>query len=136
MAHFVKRFKDTPYEDIRREARFQRKAAQIGISPQVIRCTKHTIVMEHMNRPSIAEQYGKDIEDVPEWIQEEILGIVFTLYSMGIEYLDVTPYNFIEKDGTVYIIDFGHARNVSDYLDDYLDDIFANWKLKWNPEFA
>jgi tRNA A-37 threonylcarbamoyl transferase component Bud32 len=55
---------------------------------------------------------------------------------MGIEYLDVTPYNFIEKDGTVYIIDFGHARNVSDYLDDYLDDIFANWKLKWNPEFA
>jgi tRNA A-37 threonylcarbamoyl transferase component Bud32 len=136
MTNFIKRFKNTPYEDIRREARFQRKAAELGLSPRVIRCNKNSIIMENLNKPCIADQYGDNIDDIPEWIQEEILAILFTLYLIGIEYVDVTPYNFIEKDNKIWIIDFGHARNVPDYVDDYIDDLFANWKLKWNSDFA
>lgn len=134
---FVKRFPNTPYEEIRREARLQRRAAAIGLSPKVIRCTETTIVMENVGAPCLAEVYGDSIDNIPEWIKEEILDLLYTLYTVArIEYIDVTPYNFIEKDGVVWIIDFGHAREVSAEVDPYLDEIMAEWSLtKWNPEF-
>jgi serine/threonine-protein kinase RIO1 len=82
--------------------------------------------------------YGDTIGDIPEWIQEAILDILYALYTVAkIEYIDVTPYNFIERDGVVWIIDFGHAKDVADEMDPYLDEVFASWNLsKWNPEFA
>jgi tRNA A-37 threonylcarbamoyl transferase component Bud32 len=135
---FIKRFPNTPYEEIRREARLQRRAAALGISPNVKRCTTFTIVMENLNTPCLAEMYGDRIDDIPEWIREEILDILYALYTVAkIEYIDVTPYNFIERDGVVWIIDFGHAHDVSGEMDPYLDEVFATWNLsKWNPEFA
>jgi RIO-like serine/threonine protein kinase len=93
--------------------------------------------MEDLATPSIADVYGDSIDHLPEWIREEILGILYSLYTIGnIEYIDVTPYNFIEKDGVVWIIDFGHARECQEEINPYLDELFANWSLtKWNPEF-
>lgn len=134
---FVKRFSNTPYEAIRREARFQRRAAAIGLSPKVIRCTETTIVMDHVGAPCLADVYGDLMDDIPDWIQEEILDILYTLYTATqIEYIDVTPYNFIEKDGVVWVIDFGHARDASPDLDPYLDEVIADWSLTtWNPAF-
>lgn len=134
---FVKRFQDTPYESIRREARLQRRAAAMGLSPKVIRCTESTIVMEDLKTPCLAEVYGDTIDDIPDWIKEDILDILYTLRTVGkIEYIDVTPYNFIEKDGVVWIIDFGHARDAGPEIDPYLDELFASWTLtKWNPDF-
>lgn len=140
MKSFIKRFNaNVPYEEIRREARLQRRAAAIGISPRVIRCTQNTIAMENMREECIADKYGEDIDDIPEWIKEDIMDILYLLYSViGIEYIDVTPYNFIEKHGVIWIIDFGHAKDADDYeIDPYLDQVFADWKLtKWNTEFA
>jgi RIO-like serine/threonine protein kinase len=136
---YIKRFPDsTPYSEIRREARLQRLSASIGLSPKVIRCTANTIVMKALNTPCLADVYGDTVEDLPEWIREEILGILYTLYvTLGIEYIDVTPYNFIEVDGIVWIIDFGHAREKREEIHPYLDEIFANWEIvKWNPDFA
>ena len=136
---FVKRFSpNTPYEEIRREARLQRVAAGMGLAPRITRCTKTAIVMENLNAPSLAEVYGDDPEDVPLWIRDDILDILYTLYTVAeIEYIDVTPYNFIERDGVVWIIDFGHAQRRSGDIDPYLDEIFANWSItKWNSEFA
>lgn len=135
---FIKRFPNTPYEEIRREARLQRRAAALGISPKVKRCTMSTIVMEDLKTPCLAEMYGDSIDDIPEWIRDDILDILYTLYTIGkIEYIDVTPYNFIERDGVVWIIDFGHAKDVTPEMDPYLDELFATWNLsKWNPEFA
>lgn len=134
---FVKRFENTPYEAIRQEARLQRRASALGLAPRVIRCTQSTIVMEHLDAPCLAEVYGDSIDDVPEWIKEEILDILYALRTIeNIEYIDVTPYNFIEKDGVVWIIDFGHASPVSETPDEYLDEILAEWKIrKWNPVF-
>jgi RIO-like serine/threonine protein kinase len=136
---FIKRFdSNTPYQEIRREARLQRISAGLGLSPAVIRCCATSIVMENMNAPSLAQVYGDDPEDIPEWIREEILDILYALYTIAdIEYIDVTPYNFIERDGIVWIIDFGHAQKKTDELHPYLDDIFASWEItKWNPDFA
>lgn len=138
MKSFVKRFKDTPYEEIRREARLQRLAATIGVAPKVIRCTHNTIVMENLNERCLADVYGDDIDDIPEWIKDDILDILYLLYTNAeIEYVDVTPYNFVEKDGVVWIVDFGHARYVDyDNIDPYLEEVFTGWNLqKWNPDF-
>ena len=134
---FVKRFPNTPYEEIRREARLQRRAAAMGLSPKVVRCTESTLVMEDLQAPCLAEAYGDSVNDIPEWIKDDILDILYSLRTIGkIEYIDVTPYNFIEKDGVVWIIDFGHAKEAGDEVDPYLDELFANWNLsKWNPDF-
>ncbi len=139
MKSFIKRFyNDVPYEDIRREARFQRRAHAVGVSPNVIRCNHTSIVMENLNEVCIADKYGEDIADMPEWVKDDILDILYLLYSVvGIEYVDVTPYNFIEKDGVVWIVDFGHARNASAEMEPYLEDMFTTWKLsKWNSDFV
>lgn len=134
---FVKRFQNTPYESIRREARLQRRAAAMGLSPPVVRCTASTLVMEDLRAPCLAEVYGNSVDDLPEWIKEDILDILYTLRTLArIEYIDVTPYNFIETDGVVWIIDFGHAKEAGEEVDPYLDELFASWSLtKWNPEF-
>lgn len=139
MKSFVKRFKDTPYEEIRREARLQRRAAALGLSPRVIRCTRNSIVMENLGTECIADAYGENIETVPDWIKDDIVDILYMLYMhAGIEYIDVTPYNFVEKDGVLWVIDFGHAREADyDNPDDYLHETFSNWELqKWNCDFA
>lgn len=136
---FLKRFPTTvPQNEIQREARLQRLAASIGVAPKVKRCTKSTLGMVHLNAPCLAEKYGDTMEDIPLWIQEDILDILYTLYTtFNIQYLDVTPYNFIEHDGVVWVIDFGHAHDRPEELDPYLDELFASWTLaKWNPEFA
>lgn len=135
---FIKRFPNTPYAEIQREARLQRRAAALGLSPKVIRCTETTIVMENLKTPCLADVYGDTIDDIPEWIQDAILDILYALYTVAkIEYIDVTPYNFIERDGVVWIIDFGHAKDVTSEMDPYLDELFASWKLsKWNPDFV
>lgn len=139
MKSFVKRFKDTPYEDIRREARLQRRAAAIGISPSVIRCTHNSIVMENLQANCLADAYGESLDDIPDWIKADIVDILYMLYMhVGIEYVDVTPYNFVEKDGIVWVVDFGDAREADyDNPDDFLYDILGNWELqKWNCDFA
>lgn len=139
MKSFIKRFKDTPYEEIRREARLQRRAAAIGVSPKVIRCSHNKIVMENLEANCLADAYGENIEDIPVWIKDDIVDILYMLYMhAGIEYIDITPYNFVEKDGIVWVVDFGHAREANyDNPDDFLGETFANWELqKWNCDFA
>jgi serine/threonine-protein kinase RIO1 len=135
---FIKRFPNTPYAEIQREARLQRRAAALGLSPKVIRCTETIIVMENLKTPCLADVYGDTIDDIPEWIQDAILDILYALYTLAkIEYIDVTPYNFIERDGVVWIIDFGHAKDATSEMNPYLDELFASWKLsKWNPDFV
>jgi tRNA A-37 threonylcarbamoyl transferase component Bud32 len=136
--HFIKRFPaNIPYDQIRKEARLQRHAAALGLAPKIIRCTSRTIVMEDLKAKCLADVYGDKIEDLPEWVKEDILDILNTLYTAGgIEYVDITPYNFIELDGIVWIIDFGHAKYASETVDSFLEEILDNWELKWNPDFA
>lgn len=51
-----------------------------------------------------------------------------------IEYIDVTPYNFIKKDDKLWIIDFGDARFVETNW--FIKEVMNNKKLvRWNPDF-
>ena len=97
------------------------------------------IIMENINSKCIANKYSEDPDDIPEFIWEQIRNIITKLfYEEGIEYIDVTPYNFIEHNGKVYIIDFGHAYWCSP------DKVIKNWFLEdfllnehnfFNPDF-
>ena len=134
---FVKKFTNVEPAEVKREAKLQKRAANIGLSPVVHRVTRNTITMENLQEMCIADKYGEQIRMIPKWIRDEIVEILWTLYAdYGIQYIDVTPYNFIEKDGRVWIIDFGHAKENVELLDPYLCRIFDTWKLtRWNPRF-
>ncbi len=65
-----------------------------------------------------------------------------TYYNMllvreGIEYIDITPYNFIELNNKIYLIDFGHARfrtkskSINWFLKRFLFDMIN----EYNPDF-
>ncbi len=134
---YVKKFTDVSPEEVKREAQLQKRAAELGLSPVVHRFNKNSITMEHLGEMCIADKYGEQIRMIPKWIREDIVEILWNLYTdLGIQYIDVTPYNFVEKDGRVWIIDFGHARENVDTMDPYLEKLFNTWKLsRWNPRF-
>jgi tRNA A-37 threonylcarbamoyl transferase component Bud32 len=135
---YTKSFANVPEERVAREVSFQREAAELGFAPKVIATDNKTFIkMQHLNEMCLADMYGDDVDDIPISVQEQIIDIVWLLYDLCyIEYLDVTPYNFIEKDGLVMIIDFGDARKRDDSNPNpFLQELFDTWKLKWNPDF-
>ena len=96
-----------------------------------------TISMDNLDAMCLADKYGDKESDLPPAIWAKIHKILSTLYEVeGIEYIDITPYNFIEKDGVIYIIDFGDAyytkseKTVNWFLRDFLDGCYG-----WNPDF-
>lgn len=117
------------------EIELQRIAATHGFAPRVLSQDGLEFVMESIDAPCLADVYGENAADLPNWIWKSIVRILKNLYEYeGIEYVDITPYNFIEKDGKVWIIDFGHAYYA----------LPENWFLRgilngdapsWNPDF-
>lgn len=127
-----------PY--IRNEVRLHRIAAALDVSPKIIDTNYVSfIAMERIESMSLADKYGDEFEDIPFWIQEEIIEILWTLYSCAyIQYVDITPYNFIEHNGRVWCIDFGDAvrQHPKTKLHPFLKKVFNTWKLtSWNPDF-
>lgn len=133
---YTKRFThgETPAY-IANEYELQCEAAYYGLAPDVIRTDYRTYIqMEDLDALNVADMYG---EEIPKEILEKIYTIVRFLYdTCDIEYLDLTPYNFIEKNGLVYVVDFGDARPRQPVLDPYLAEIFqAGCITHWNPAF-
>ena len=54
---------------------------------------------------------------------------------VSVEPKEDTVEIFIEKEGKVFVVDFGDARKRGKYMDPFLEDIFDTWELKWNNEF-
>ena len=66
--------------------------------------------MDKINGETLFKKYSDEALDIPYDIWKQIRHIISTLfYEEGIEYIDISPYNFIVKNNKVYIIDFGHA---------------------------
>ena len=128
---------DDDQDAVINEVNLQKIASEHGLAPIVIYSDYESyIVMEKIDGMNLADKYGDKMRNIPRRIRNQILDILWELYTYaGIEYVDVTPYNFIEKDGIVWIIDFGHARIADEDMDPYLAKIFTSWKLSWNPKF-
>jgi tRNA A-37 threonylcarbamoyl transferase component Bud32 len=134
----------TPESYVRNEVHLQTVASQIGLAPAIKKTDYKTFVeMEDLKEMSVEDMYGSDINQIPPKILSAMWAILYTLYhTFDIEYIDVWPRNFIEKNGRVWIIDFGDAREIchedEDYEpDEYLQEILEAGRIThWNPEFA
>ena len=122
---------------IMKEIRLQKKAAAIGVSPRIIGSDFKTYIdMEDLGEMCIADMYGENIKDMPESILINIYDILRRLYlECDIEYIDITPYNFIETNAQLWIIDFGDANDIPK-KDPFLKELFQKGSLtRWNSEF-
>ena len=132
---------------ISREIEMQEISANYGFSPKIIKSTitfnkedgKYigNITMEHIKEMCIADKYGEDPKNVPKLIWDQIRTIIKILYYQeGIEYIDITGYNFIEKNNKVYIIDFGDAIYTKTYneMNWFLSNFLSGYN-GWNPDF-
>jgi len=134
MAVFIKKVNP---ETVEKEAHFQHCAWLYRFAPEVYKTTEDEIHMEDLQEMCLADKYGDDPKAIPARIWVSIRYILHTLYYMEcIEYIDITPYNFIEKGTKVYIIDFGHAEfttkkpKMNWFLKEFLDG-----ENGWNPDF-
>ena len=119
------------------EIELQQIASNYGFSPKVLSVNGLTFEMEDLASPCLADKYGDKIDDIPQIIWDEIVRILVVLYEVeGIEYIDITPYNFIECNGKVWIIDFGHAYYTKKPMNWFLRDLLDTHEKGWNPDFA
>jgi tRNA A-37 threonylcarbamoyl transferase component Bud32 len=95
-----------------------------------------TLVMERIDNLDISNMYGDDINLVPKDIVNCVRMIIRTLLLNDIEYPDITGYNFIQKNGTVWIIDFEHAKLITKSKVHPFIVRFINGYNSWNPDFA
>lgn len=127
--NYIKEIKHTnkrPLEKVKLEIELQTYISNKYDFCPKIKSYKHykdktEIIMEHLNGYCLADIYGDEGKTLPNEIRE-IINILF--YEEGIEYIDITPYNFIKKNNKVYIIDFGDA-----YWNEN-NGIIRNWFLK------
>jgi hypothetical protein len=96
------------------------------------------MVMQDVGEMCIADKYGSNPSSIPAWIWKQVHYILNKLYVEGhMEYIDITPYNFIEKDGVVWCIDYGHAAPSRGPIRNWFLKEMLEKKLKrWNPDFA
>lgn len=140
MSIYTKYVHNLSVDEVRHEVSFQRLASAMHIAPAILDTDYETYIhMERAGPMCIADKYGEELANVPVWIRNQIVEHLWTLYSCcQIQYVDITPYNFIEDKGRVWVIDFGDAfRNKpKTKLHPFLKRIFDTWTLSmWNPEF-
>jgi RIO-like serine/threonine protein kinase len=134
---FIKNVSNRTEAQIRNEVELQKRAARKGFAPKVIITDYKTYIkMDKIDLLCIADQYGAKFTDTAKHLRDQIYEIVRRLYyECDIEYIDVTPYNFIEDTtGRVWVIDFGDALPVKRNW--FLEELLENGILtKWNPDF-
>jgi len=131
--------KEVSTETFDNELELQTIASKYGFSPRILNHAtldnSCRIVMDDLEAECLAEIYGDDPDNIPQWIWNEIRSMIFTLMDQeGIEYVDITPYNFFEKDNRIYMIDFGDAKYSEGCPDWFLTE-FLDGENSWNPDY-
>lgn len=96
-----------------------------------------TMVMRRITGDTLSNRYGEDATSVPDEAFYQVIQIVRSLVLGGIQYPDLTGYNFIEDDeGVVWIIDFEHSRLMlgKERVSDPMSTI-CNAQKVWNEDF-
>ena len=137
MKIFIKDVSNRSEEQIRNEVQLQMRATKKGLAPRIIDTDYKTYIkMEKLNNMCIAYVYGEELKDCPKHLTKEVYKIIYKLYhECDIQYIDVTPYNFIEDlDGRLWVIDFGDAIPVKKNW--YLQEVLENESiLEWTPDY-
>jgi tRNA A-37 threonylcarbamoyl transferase component Bud32 len=109
--------KNKPINLIRQEYEFQKLAEKEGISPKLID-------VDFVNKSMTMEKMDRDILDViyaqkgvlKRAQQLRIIEIFKTLDKIGVFHMDANPPNFMEKNGQIYIIDYGFSKPINSRL--------------------
>ena len=123
------------------EIELQKIASKYNFCPKIynIHFTDTTceIEMEHIQSMCLADMYGDQPASLPKHIWSKIHHILKILYEEeGIVYVDITPYNFIEHEKKIYIIDFGDAYYKDSRPRNWFHKEFLEDPCTWNPDFA
>jgi len=99
-----------------REAALQRRGASQGISPEVrdVDLVTKALVMDRLDRHLVdvmRKQGGLSVHH-----QKQIIGIYRKLDSVGVFHGDANLMNYMLKGRTLYIIDYGMAREITPSL--------------------
>ena len=111
--------------------------------PQIIEYDqeKKILVLQKVGSNNLSHNYGEEATDLPNEIFEEVVKIIRTLSLNGIEYPDITGYNFIEdvdKNGNfkIWIIDFEHSSLMkTKKIENIHIKNICNGLKTWNPDF-
>ena len=96
---------------------------------------KRILVLEHITGMSVSDLHGEGADLIAPELFERIRSMVRTLAERGIEYRDITGYNFmLDDEGRLWIIDFEHAARKEIITDDFVDH-FLRGLNAWNEEF-
>ena len=119
------------------EAELLEIASGYGFAPRPLGYEDGVLTMEAIEGYCLADLYTDDPTKITKATWEEIHRILCILYEReGIEYIDITSYNFMEdKKGKIWIIDFGHAYYTQKKVNWFLDE-FLGGDYGWNPDFA
>ena len=120
------------------EAQLQNISARLEFSPYVLSVSEKEhfsiIRMERVDGVSLADKYGENPSKIPNWIWNKIRYMLACLLDNRVEYVDITPYNFMELQDDIKIIDFGDAKysdgDINWFLVEFLDGL-----NEWNPDF-
>lgn len=102
-------------QSILREYNLHSKAAQHGLAPRLYGMRpdeegRVCVVMERLDH-TLMDEIRKDNELTVEW-QREMIRILSSLDQLGIFHGDVSPLNFMVKNGKLFVIDFGMSREI------------------------
>jgi RIO-like serine/threonine protein kinase len=133
---------DNNISDIENEVVLQTIASELGLAPRIFTVKyedDHAVLaVEEVEEMSVADMYGEKSEDLPEDLWERIRNAVkLLLDEEGIEYVALSPYNFVEReDGSIYITNFGDAYigNGDEEIDPNLQD-FLDGSNEWSADF-
>tara|TARA_B100001175_G_C19216990_1_gene498724 strand:- start:56 stop:502 length:447 start_codon:yes stop_codon:yes gene_type:complete len=112
--------------------------------PKIIEYDKNKkiLIMEKVSNNNLSDNYGEEASDIPDNIFNEVVNIIQTLALNGIEYPDITGYNFIEDSSKlcdklkIWIIDFEHATLMkTSKIENIHIKNFCNGIKEWNPDF-
>lgn len=125
------------------EAELQTIAAEYGFAPKIHSIDGSSVTMDAVDGLCLADLYTDDPKNITDAIWFEIKRILVILFEReGIEYVDITSYNFMEdKNGKIWIIDFGDAYYTPKKKGEEPSNWFLRWVLdgygkEWNPDFA
>lgn len=93
-----------------------------------------TMEMRKVPQMSIADMYGDGKDDITEELYDKIRKIIISLREHGINYPGITPYNFIECGGLVWIIDFGDASIRKHETDPFMLKFIHGYN-GWNDDY-
>jgi tRNA A-37 threonylcarbamoyl transferase component Bud32 len=95
------------------------------------------MVMERLDGMSVSDMYGSEAECVDTEIFSKIRNIVQLLLDHGIEYPDITGYNFMEYNAKIWVIDFGDAHHhINGRIENrFIAEFLDQGQNRWNPDF-